>query len=144
MTAKRNVYQQLSEKRFYPKWIGNLLMVWLPGAFYLFFIMLIRKNENLWLISIILLLYLLVIYIFKKQKIPENAKPRYVDKPFGYFAFFVIFTFFFIISIIADILSTKQLGFEVIFRVCLASYAFIPIIIVSYLVAARKLPTIYQ
>lgn len=122
--------------KYSPKWVGNLLMVWLPGLFYLTYLMLTRRPKDSWVLGFILPVYFLAIYIFKRQKIPEEAKPVYISKIGGYILFIILFVLF-IIAIIASI------GKESIFSIILLSYVFLPIIITSYLVASHKLPKGY-
>jgi len=119
--------------RYYPKWVGNLLMVWLPGLFYLTYLMLTRRPKDSWVLGFILPVYFLVIYLFKRQKIPEEAKPVYIPKIRGYIFSIVLFALF-AIAIIASIER------ESILAIILLSYVFLPIIIASYLVSSHRLP----
>ena len=128
--------------KYSPKWIANLLLIWLPGLLYMSYLLITRRFGDSWILLFIIPWYFLAIYIFKKQKIPKEAKPVYVSKK--WYAFAVIFAFLFIIAMAASILSKKAFGFNEILEIVLLSYVFIPLIVVSFLLAAHRLPKGYQ
>jgi len=143
MAASQHAFNSFKMAKYSPKWIANILLVWLPGLLYMSYLLITRRFGDSWILLFILPWYFLAIYTFKKQKIPEEAKPIYWPSGKCY-AFAIIFAFFFIIAMTASILSKKAFGFSEILEIVLMSYVFIPIIVALFLLAAHKLPKGYQ